>query len=149
MASASGLIEISDVAAEPSGGRLAGAELNMPASGDSLPTYAIDLRGWVVGNEARVTGVELRPEGTGIGAAPLDVGRPHMAGRHGVEPGIGFRALLNGLLLPPEFDLEVAAVTESGDRAPIAVVRGRRAELPAPGDLALQPLIVTTLGRTG
>jgi hypothetical protein len=149
MASASGLIEISEVAHEPPGGRLAGAELNMPAIGDSLPTYAIDLRGWVVGHETRVTGVELRSEGTAVGAAPLDVERPHTAERYGVEPGIGFRALLNGLLLPPEFDLGVTAVTESGERVPIAAARGRRAELPGPGALALQPLIVTTLGRTG
>ncbi|PWU24855.1 MAG: hypothetical protein C5B48_04290 [Candidatus Rokuibacteriota bacterium] len=149
MASASGLIEISEVAHEPPGGLVAGAELNLPAQGDSLPTYAIDLRGWAVGNEARLTGVELRSEGTPVGAAPLDVERPHMAERYGVEPRIGFRALLNGLLLPPEFDLGVTAVTESGERAAIAVVRGRRGELPGPGDLALQPLIVTTLGRTG
>ena len=149
MAGTSGLIEISEVVHEPSGGRLAGAELNAPERGNTIPTYTIDLRGWAVATDDRVTGVELGSEGSVVGAAPLDVERPHVAERFGVEPRVGFRALLNGLLLPSEFELEVTAVTGSGDRRPIATVSGRRAELPAAADAALQPLIVTTLGRTG
>ena len=96
-----------------------------------------------------MTHVELGSEGAPVGTVPLDVERPHVASRFGVEPRIGFRALLNGLLLPAEFELEVAAVTGSGGRSPIAAVRGRRTELPGASDAVLQPLIVTTLGRTG
>ena len=149
MAGVSGLIEISEVVHEPSEALLAGAELNLPERGDRLPTYAIDLRGWAVAKEDCVTGVELAADGSVVGAAPLDVERPHVAERLDVEARIGFRALLNGLLLPAQFELAVAAVTASGEHAPIANVRGRRAELPGENDGGLQPLIVTTLGRTG
>src|SRR5262249_17819616 len=62
---------------------------------------------------------------------------------------IGFQALVNGLLLPVEFELEVAARTGGGERLPIAAVRGRRTRLPAPAGDGPCPLIVTTLGRTG
>jgi hypothetical protein len=149
MAEASGLIEISDVVHEPPQGALVGAEINLPAPGDRLPTYALDLRGWAIGRDDRLTALELAAEGAVIGAAPVDVERPHVAERHGVDPRIGFRALTNGLLLPPQFELGVTGVTGSGARVPIAVVRGRRTELPAQDEALLQPLIVTTLGRTG
>jgi hypothetical protein len=149
MAEASGLIEISEVVHEPPQGGLAGAEIDLPASADRLPTYALDLRGWAIGRDDRVIEVELAAEGAVIGVAPLDVERPHVAERHKVDPRIGFRILANGLLLPPQFDAGVTGVTASGARLPIAAVRGRRAELPAGDQAQLQPLIVTTLGRTG
>ena len=149
MAEASGLIEISEVVGEPPDGALAGAEITLPAAGDRLPTYALDVRGWAIAKEAQAGPVEFATEGEAVGAVPLDVERPHVAERYGVAPRIGFRALLNGLLLPPGFELQVAAVTGAGDRSAIAVVRGRRAELPGTDDAGPQPLIVTTLGRTG
>src|SRR5207244_1900303 len=72
-----------------------------------------------------------------------------VAARYGVDSRIGFRALANALLLPPEFELGVLALTGTGARIRLGIVRGRRAELPGSGDGRLQPLIVTTLGRTG
>jgi hypothetical protein len=148
MAQASELIEVSEVLVEPAG-TLAGAEVNLPAAGDRLPTYALDMRGWAIGREEHVVAVELASEGASLRTVPLDVERPQVAARFGVDPRIGFRVLVNGLSLPPQFELEVLALTAAGERLPVAVVRGRRAQLPGRADPALQPLIVTTLGRTG
>jgi Sulfotransferase family len=150
MAEAGELIEISEVTTRPAVG-LAGAEVNAPAAGDRLETYALDLRGWAIGQEDPVTAVELRSEGAVVRTVPLEVPRPHAAARFDTAPGpsVGFRALVNALALPPEFELEVVALTEAGARRPIAVVRGRRAELPGRAGTRIQPLIVTTLGRTG
>ena len=141
------LIEITDVAVEPAGA-LAGAELDRPSTGDRLSIYALDVRGWAVGRGREVTGVELTADGAAMRTVPLDVERPHAAARFDVAPAIGFRALVNALSLPRAFELEVVALTGDG-RAPLAVVRGRRASLPGRSDASLQPLIVTTLGRTG
>ena len=144
----SALIEIAAVEHRPAPG-IAGAELNRPAAGDRLATYALDLRGWAIGREDAVEAAELASEGSTLARVPLDVDRPHAAARFGGEDRIGFRALVNALLLPVEFELEVAARTDRAARLPIATVRGRRAPLPAdPGD-GPQPVIVTTLGRTG
>jgi Sulfotransferase family len=148
MAETGELIEISEVVHEPSEA-LVDAEINLPASGDRLPTYALDVRGWAIGRGDEVTAVELAVEGSVLGTMSLDVERPHVAARHDVDPRIGFRALVNALLLPPEFQLDVVALTSAGDRVPLAAVRGRRAELAGAQDAQLQPLIVTTLGRTG
>jgi hypothetical protein len=148
MAQARELIEISDLVVQP-GTALAGAELDRPASGDTLPTYALDVRGWAVGRDQEVMAVELTSDGAVVRTAALDVERPHAAARFDVAPEIGFRALVNTLSLPPTFELEVVALTAAGDRLPIATVRGRRASLPGRAEASLQPLIVTTLGRTG
>jgi Sulfotransferase family len=148
MAQARELIEISDIVVQP-GTALAGAELDRPAAGDTLPTYALDVRGWAVGRDQEVTAVELSSDGTVLRTAELDVERTHAAARFDVAPEIGFRALVNALSLPPAFELEVVALTAAGDREPLAVVRGRRAPMPGRAEADLQPLIVTTLGRTG
>ncbi len=150
MAVASELIEISEVD-HASTDALAGAEINAPAPGDRLGTYAIEVRGWAVGRDDAVASVELASEGSALRAVPLDVERPHVAERLEVAPSasIGFRALVNALALPAEFELDVAALTKTGERIRIAVVRGKRKELPVRADPPLQPLIVTTLGRTG
>jgi hypothetical protein len=145
---AGALIEIAEVEQRPSA-VLAGAEVNLPAAGDRLPTYALDLRGWAVGRDTGLTGVEIAAGGVLHRTAALDVERPQTAERLGVQPAIGFRALLNTLALPPEFELELTAVTEAGGLEPVAVVRGRRALLPGHAGDPPQPLIVTTLGRTG
>lgn len=148
MAEVSELIEISEVAHDPSAA-LAGAEVNLPGAGDRLPTYALDVRGWAIGRDEHVTGVELVAEGAVAATVSLDVERPHVAAEHGVDPRIGFRALVNALALPTDFELEVSAIGASGARLRIGAVRGRRAALPAPEGTGLEPLIVTTLGRTG
>src|SRR4029453_3556263 len=83
MTEASALIEILEVVHDP-GGALVGAELNLPAAGDRLPTYALDVRGWAIGRDEEVTAVELAAEGATLRTAPLDVERPHVAARHGM-----------------------------------------------------------------
>jgi hypothetical protein len=61
----------------------------------------------------------------------------------------GFYMPIGALTLPPEFELSVVAALEDGGRVPIATVRGRRAPLRSGPDSYLQPLMVTSLGRTG
>jgi Sulfotransferase family len=142
------LIEITEI--EPRlAAELLGAELNMPAAGDRIDTYALEVRGWAVGRADEVTAVELIAEGSALRSAPLNVKRPQQAARFGVGDAIGFRARLNVLELPTEFELEAAAVTGAGARLPVAAVRGRREPLPGSGGEGPQPLILTTLGRTG
>jgi hypothetical protein len=148
MTGANALIQITEIVHEP-GEALAGSEINLPAGGDSLPTYALDLRGWAIARDAALTAVDVIGDGATVRTAPLDVERPHVAGRYGVDASIGFRLLVNALELPPEFELSVIARTAGGAPVPIGVVRGRRTELPGHTSASLQPLIVTTLGRTG
>src|SRR4029079_15994871 len=51
------VIDITEVRAGD-GGALAAAELNAPAAGDRIPTYALELRGLAVSKAEPVTAVE-------------------------------------------------------------------------------------------
>ena len=74
---------------------------------------------------------------------------PHHPEARAGGPRSASTALRAPCALPPDFELEVRAVLESGRRAPMALLRGTREPLPHGLRAALQPLMVTTLGRTG
>jgi hypothetical protein len=131
---------------------LAAAGLDAPAPGEQLGTYALELRGWAIGAAEPAVGAELLHDGQPLRQVPIDVGRPRRAAAHPESKGrttIGFIASQSVLTLPTEFELGVRIVLESGATALMATVRGTREPLRTTFESALQPLMVTTLGRTG
>jgi sulfotransferase family protein len=148
------VVEVIDVSVEDRAGEgpLAGCGIDMPEPGATRDTFDLEVRGWAVGRREAAMSVELAHEDVLLTAAPLDVSRPKLAAQHpdtGAGESIGFRALIGALRLPTEFELDVRAVTEGGERAPIGRLRGRRSQLHTSFVPTLQPLMVTTLGRTG
>jgi len=140
-----------EVQAAPASGVLLGGAIDTPAAGDERPDWALDVRGWAIGADARAVAVQGTHEGQRLWRVPVDVARPRTAAEHQGAPDdtIGFHALTGTLPLGPEFDVEVSAVLETGATAPIASVRGRRAPLRSSFEPRRSPLMVTTLGRTG
>jgi hypothetical protein len=61
----------------------------------------------------------------------------------------GFFGTLSALALEPEFELQLDVRLEDKTRLPMVVVRGRRAPLRSAFQPRLDPLVLTTLGRTG
>jgi SAM-dependent methyltransferase len=61
----------------------------------------------------------------------------------------GFWVPVSVLGLPERFELDVEAETAAGERIPLGTVRGGRRRLSTGYEPRLQPLFVTTLGRTG
>jgi hypothetical protein len=109
------------------------------------------VRGWAIGSDRRVIAVEGVHDGARLWRAPLDVERPAAAADHGAEDEhIGFRAHTSTLPLAPDFELVLEAVLKDDSRAALGTIRGRRALLrPASAQPRRQPVLVTTLGRTG
>jgi hypothetical protein len=131
---------------------LAGAALDAPAPGEQLATYALELRGWAIGEHEPAIGAEVVHDGQALRRVPLDVSRPRLASTHAEANGraeIGFATAQSALALPTSFELEVRAVLESGRRASIASLRGMREAVHTGFEADLSPLMVTTLGRTG
>jgi hypothetical protein len=146
------LITITDVLraqAEP--GILRSLHLDAPQVGEA-DTYAIELSGWVMGHRLRPVKLEL--EGPDIETRPVPLGlpRPDLAEHFPDIPWAashsGFRTRLSVLGLPTEFTLTLVVVLEDGSRARVATILGRH-EMPAADGDDLQPLMITTLGRTG
>ena len=146
------LTQITEVLTTPPGGELAGFSLDAPQPGPAADTYALDLRGWAVGAQSPVASVLVLRDGVLLRLLPLEVDRPDVAAAH---PGLpeaersGFFGTLSALSLGPRFEVQIEVRLEDGTQLPLARVRGTRAPLRSSFEPRLQPLLLTTLGRTG
>jgi hypothetical protein len=139
-----------EVQAAAASGVLAGGAIDTPAAGDQRPDWALDVRGWAIGADARAVAVEAMHEGQRLWRVPVDVARPRTAADQGApDDTIGFHALTGTLPLAPEFEVDVSAVLDSGTATPLASLHGRRVPLRSSFEPRRSPLMVTTLGRTG
>ena len=126
--------------------------IDSPQPGDAIPGYGLDLRGWALGREHRATAVELVQDGVLLRRLPQDVARADLAELYPEAPGVdagGFFASIGVLNLRPSFELLVRVRLEDKTRAPLATIRGTRSELHTAFEPRIQPLMLTTLGRTG
>jgi Sulfotransferase family len=130
---------------------LRGCAIDAPVAGEERATWSLDVRGWAIGDSGRAIAAEGVHDGQQLWRVPIDVRRPQaVAGQPGAtDDRVGFHALPGTLQLPSEFELEVRAVLEDGGHAALGVVHGRRAELRTPFEPRRNPVLVTTLGRTG
>jgi Sulfotransferase family len=151
---AEAMVEVLEVSVEePSGdGPLAGVGIDMPSFGATRATFDLEVRGWAVGRGSAPAGVEIAHGEEVLARAPIEIERPNVAAAHpATEAGdaVGFRTLVGLLRAPAEFELTVRVVTRAGEEIPVARLGGRRAEVRTGFVPSLEPLMVTTLGRTG
>jgi hypothetical protein len=137
--------------AEVDADHIASAALEAPSAGDELATWALPVSGWVVGRHAPAKQVHVT-HGTARWALPVHDHRGDVADH---DPGrgwarhAGFSGAINLLRLPPRFELALTAELDDGTECRLGTVAGHRGALRSAHDPELQPLIVTTLGRTG
>ena len=123
-----------------------------PAALARVPGYDIVIAGWVVHPVHAVDRVEVVSDGDSIGWGRTGLRRPDLAER---LPEIsraaecGFQFAIGTLTLDIDFECTVEAVLDDGRRIALARVRGRRPGLPASESPTLEPLIVSSLGRSG
>ena len=135
----------------PDGERVAAAAVESPSAGDRLPTWTLPVAGWVVGAKERAHQVRVT-QGAERWTLPVHDHRDDVADRnpaHEWARHAGFSGAVNTLRLPPRFELDVIADLEDGTAFRLASIAGERAPLRTGYEPELQPLIVTTLGRTG
>jgi hypothetical protein len=146
------LTEITEVVPAPASGEVAGFAFDTPQPGAARDSYAFDLRGWAVGARSPASEVLLLRDGNLIRRLPVELERPDVAASHPELPGAersGFFGTFSALTLEPRFELQLDLLLEDGTRLALAVVRGQRTPLVSPFTPRLQPLVLTTLGRTG
>jgi hypothetical protein len=133
---------------------LEGFCIDNPVSGDQLTGYEALIRGWVVGNRSRVTGVQLFDPSlqSVFREAPQNEPRPDVAAHYPHAENAeqsGFRIPFSLLNLQPEASVEVVAVLEDGSRVLLGTVSFRRDVLASGYAPRIQPLMVSCLGRSG
>jgi hypothetical protein len=131
------------------------AELWLPGRNtrnDALAhTFGFALEGTLQAPEGETVTVEASHLGALLQTADADLPPARLTGSRADPAGSrrsGFRLVLGTLALPPDFDIEIDAVT-AGRRVTLARVRGRRRRLRSRYRPALQPLLIRTMGRSG
>jgi glycosyltransferase involved in cell wall biosynthesis len=124
------LLEISDVSlVEPLPAELRGRFLDEPKRGAVLDARAVDLLGWVLGEESKAVAVELTLGGSVFWRTPVQIERPDVAEvfPDRAEAGrAGFKATLNLIGADRVVELGVQAVLAGQRRVPLAKIEARR-----------------------
>jgi hypothetical protein len=116
------------------------AAITAPRPGDESASWALRIEGSVQ------AGVPVQRVEAVTPGQILESVAPKPAGEDGSQP---FSLLVSTLDLPFEFEFRLRAILPDGSRVKFATLRGRRVPLRGAADPALQPLLVTSLGRMG
>lgn len=147
-------VELTDfwsVKRHPDGEQLADLWFEFKNPEQSWAPYDLTIDGWVVGKTSPVRAVELGVGGRCLWSFPPNVPRDDVKQLHPEIPWAersGFQHHVSALKLRQEFDLQVGVVLENGEKVGIGWAKGRRRAL-TPGPSQLEPIFVTSLGRTG
>lgn len=147
-----GRIRVRGVHREPLESPLAGYSLDYPRADTPVEGYDFVVQGWVTSGAHPPTGVELMAGGRVIERVAVDVRRPDIAELFpGIEWAVnsGFRTRVSVLQLPSEFQLEVRAVLQDATRHRLGTIEGVWQHPAVDTTRFLQPILLTTLGRTG
>jgi hypothetical protein len=115
-------------------------------------TYALHFEGWAVGRHLPVIRLDLNQDNLLARRIPLNVRRPDLKERYPDAPDAelnGFSMSVNALKFLRNFEISVEVVFSDESSVKVATLRGRRAKLRSNFDAQLQPLMITTLGRSG
>ncbi len=129
-----------------------GFHLDAPEAGAVHDAYAFDVRGWALGRRAKVTSVELKDGPRLLWRVPTQIARKELSGRYPLAEGTdaaGFFTIVNSLNLSREFEVLVRARLDDASRVDLATLHGHREPLRTGFEPGIDPLMVTTLGRTG
>jgi sulfotransferase family protein len=147
------LVEVLEVRCHESrADQLAGFAIDRPSPGARDDVYLLEVAGWVVGRVSPAIAVEFRLGRRLLRTEYLSHRRPDVASQFPAAPAAataGFRTGLSVLGLPRELELELRAVLEDGSRVRLGLIRARHEPLRTDFEPRLQPLMVTSLGRTG
>ena len=126
--------------------------LEVPTEEWADPTYSFPVQGWLVGKGQAVSSVLVVDRYGQRLTMPARIPRPGIAAPASDSPlaaNCGFAGRINAVELPRNFKLQLVALFEEGNRSRFAIIEGTRCELPAQTAAKYQPVMVTTLGRSG
>jgi hypothetical protein len=131
---------------------LAGCSIDSPKPASEHDKYYIDVDGWVLGRSGTVTAVEVVEEPTVLQTMKVEKPRPEISRAYLDLPAAdncGFHARLNLVSVSPEFKITLKAVLDDGRRRVFGTIFGNRRRFGMDGATTIQPLLLTTLGRSG
>jgi hypothetical protein len=136
--------------------RIKGFHLDTPTTSYADSSNKILLSGWVVALNEPVSHIEIKVYSGDVSCCihtcPLMVARPDVAEHlhdHRIDPVCGFSTSLMTLGLPRNSRLSIHGISVSEQEIPLSQIHLQRSSVYSGFNPQLQPIIVTTLGRTG
>ncbi len=126
--------------------------LELPKRGLETGSSPLGFSGWIVGATNPIRQIEVRNGTEALLRIPVDAPRADIRKLYPDSPqGMesGFAELLGIFRLPETFELEILARATDDAVVRIGVLSGRREAPGAEGGMAVTPIALTTLGRTG
>jgi hypothetical protein len=115
-------------------------------------TYSFAIRGWALPEHGVPATLEARDPTGRVHRTAANLPIPRAPVRYRETDGAehaGFQFILSAVPMPVEFVVDIALVAADGTRRQLGQVRGRRRPLVSSYTPAIQPLLVTTIGRSG
>jgi hypothetical protein len=131
---------------------LLGCWLDAPLPGERVDDYSFTVHGWAVGRAVAVEGFQVLDGERIVAAVKPNQHRPDIveAFAGAAEVGTaGFELIVRTLELESSFAVEVVVLLTDGTCARIATVSGRRSRMALPRSPRLNPVMLTTIGRSG
>jgi hypothetical protein len=146
------VVRIDAVERHPQDHALLGYALDSPRPGDTAETYSFNVNGWALGRDSAVESFQVLDGERVLAAVPPNQVRPDVA----VEfpdvadaDGAGFEVLVRAIELEPSFAVDVAVVLRDGTRQRLATLGGQRSRMSLAREAKLNPIMLTTIGRSG
>jgi Sulfotransferase family len=132
--------------------KILGCHIASPDPGTPYQLTSFVVQGWVLGARCSVTAVEVRDAHDVVAFGPVEHERPDVA-EHFPDVGYacrsGFAIPVSVVGLPSQFELAVCGVFENGEQVPLGGLEGHHRLASSASPAMLQPLLVTSWGRTG
>jgi sulfotransferase family protein len=131
---------------------LQSVRIEAPEAGSSGDAYVLPIAGWVVGRDEKPTAVEVLYNERVLRSVPVRGARSDVQDAYpDLPPGTDcqFRALVGLVGLKLESELSLKAILADERRVPLASITVRRRPIGTDFEPTIQPLILTSLARTG
>jgi hypothetical protein len=131
--------------------RLLGFEVELPKPGSRHDVYTMHMIGWVLGRDAQAVSVQVFRDDEFLRTVPVRGPRSDVAEAMGVpaETHCVFHVLMGMIGLGQVVTFSLQVTLENGEPIPVGYVRVRRKALRPDYEPRLNPLVVSTLGRSG
>jgi Sulfotransferase family len=129
-----------------------GGALEFPSADRLDATYSFPVQGWIVGKKLSAIAVSVMDDYGARLRMPVCIARPDVVASEtgsGWPQSCGFASRVSVLELGRRFRVCLVAQFEEAKHSNIAVIEGTRRSLPAQASTKFQPIMVTTLGRSG
>lgn len=147
------IIEILDISLSKNYPHLLwGCHLDRPKIDTQIDSYTSEISGWVLAKSPAVS-LEILCEGRLIQKIPINISRPDVVKklhpqRSGAE-NCGFRTELGVIGLPQKTQLRLRVILEDGRGFPLGNITFQHKPLHTNYKPKLQPLLITSTGRSG